>query len=166
MHEGWKTGCDLIMTAKVKGHVICWEWRPCHQTPPGTYQPGWWEVQKALQNSTTCTVGLSNSKGTSIRQAPVFRHLEQSITEKPWKFIIQMNEVYTACCWFPTSSNILILPSSITVLTNQVWKLLIPLFNVPNTGAFTVPTCMQVIFAMEKSHVGDVCWPVSLCEKL
>ena len=27
----------------------------------------------------------------------------------------------------------------ITVLTNQVWKLLIALFKVPNTGAFTVP---------------------------
>ena len=26
----------------------------------------------------------------------------------------------------------------ITVLTNQVWKLLIALFKVPNTGAFTV----------------------------
>ena len=29
--------------------------------------------------------------------------------------------------------------TSITVLTNQVWKLLIALFKVPNTGAFTVP---------------------------
>ena len=28
--------------------------------------------------------------------------------------------------------------TSITVLTNQVWKLLITLFKVPNTGAFTV----------------------------
>ena len=28
--------------------------------------------------------------------------------------------------------------TSITVLTNQVWKLLIALFKVPNTGAFTV----------------------------
>ena len=27
---------------------------------------------------------------------------------------------------------------SITVLTNQVWKLLIALFKVPDTGAFTV----------------------------
>ena len=32
-----------------------------------------------------------------------------------------MNHNYTACCWFPTSSNIL--NTSITVLTNQVWKL-------------------------------------------
>ena len=30
------------------------------------------------------------------------------------------------------------LNTSITVLTNQVWKLLIALFKVPNTGAFTV----------------------------
>ena len=28
--------------------------------------------------------------------------------------------------------------TSITVLTNQVWKLLIALFKVPNNGAFTV----------------------------
>ena len=28
--------------------------------------------------------------------------------------------------------------TSITVLTNQVWKLLIALFKVPNTGAFMV----------------------------
>ena len=28
--------------------------------------------------------------------------------------------------------------TSITVLTNQVWKLLIALLKVPNTGAFTV----------------------------
>ena len=28
--------------------------------------------------------------------------------------------------------------TSITVLTNRVWKLLIALFKVPNTGAFTV----------------------------
>ena len=28
--------------------------------------------------------------------------------------------------------------TSITVLTNQVWKLLIALFKVPNTGALTV----------------------------
>ena len=48
-----------------------------------------------------------------------------------------MNCNYTAYCWFPTSSNIWILPSH-TVLTNQVWKLLIALFKVPNTGAFTV----------------------------
>ena len=47
-----------------------------------------------------------------------------------------INYDYTACCWFPTSSNIL--DTSITVLTNQVWKLLIALFKVPNTGAFTV----------------------------
>ena len=47
-----------------------------------------------------------------------------------------MNYNYTACCWFPTSSNI---NTSITVLTNQVWKLLIALFKVPNTDAFTVP---------------------------
>ena len=55
-----------------------------------------------------------------------------------------MNYNYTACWWFPTSSNILILP--ITVLTNQVWKLLIALFKVPNTGALTVHISLQDVF--------------------
>ena len=36
--------------------------------------------------------------------------------------------------------------TSITVLTNQVWKLLIVLFKVPSTGAFTVCT-----FSLESS---------------
>ena len=56
--------------------------------------------------------------GTSIRQAPVFRHL-RALWKSPWKFVIWMNEFnynYTACCWFPTSSNILILPS-------QFWQI-------------------------------------------
>ena len=44
--------------------------------------------------------------------------------------------MYTACCWFPTSSNILILPSQFWQI--RFWKLLIALFKVPNTGAFTV----------------------------
>ena len=50
-----------------------------------------------------------------------------------------MNELhynYTACCWFPTSSKYF--NTSITVLTNQVWKLMIALFKVPNTGAFMI----------------------------
>ena len=40
--------------------------------------------------------------------------------------------------------------TSITVLTNQVWKLLIALFKVPNTGAFTVHVlnflCVYIFF--------------------
>ena len=34
--------------------------------------------------------------------------------------------------------------TSITVLTNRVWKLLIVLFKVPNTGVFTVQCFVQV----------------------
>ena len=50
-------------------------------------------------------------KSTSIRQAPVFRHL-RVLLESPCQFIIWMYEFcYIACCWFPTFSNILILPS-------------------------------------------------------
>ena len=56
-------------------------------------------------------------KGTSIWQAPVFRQ-PRSITEKPMEVLLSgwMNYNYTACCWFPTSSNILILPS-------QLWQI-------------------------------------------
>ena len=41
--------------------------------------------------------------------------------------------------------------TSITVLTNQVWKLLIALFKVPNTGAFMV---LQVV-VLESFHLPD-----------
>ena len=36
--------------------------------------------------------------------------------------------------------------TSITVLTNQVWKLLIALFKVPNTGAFMVLSSLKECF--------------------
>ena len=65
-----------------------------------------------------------------------------------------MNYNYTACCWFPTSSNIVILPA-ITVLTNQVWKLLIALFKVPNTGAFTVQNDALYKVVSHNSHSLD-----------
>ena len=46
-----------------------------------------------------------------------------------------------------------ILYTSITVLTNQVWKLLIALSKVPNTGAFTV---LQYLKAKEVCDRGLV----------
>ena len=48
-----------------------------------------------------------------------------------------MNYNYTVCCWFPTTSNSLILPSQFWQIRFES-KLLIALFKVPNTGAFTV----------------------------
>ena len=62
----------------------------------------------------------------------------QSITKKPMEvyYLDEVNYNYTAYCWFPTIQQYF--NTSITVLTNQVWKLLIELFKVPNTGAFTV----------------------------
>ena len=64
-------------------------------------------------------------KGTSIRQAPVFRHL--SITEKPM-------EVYFLDEWIIITLYVtgFLHPViySITVLTNEVWKLLIALLGV------------------------------------
>ena len=45
--------------------------------------------------------------------------------------------------------------TSITVLTNQVWKLLIALFKVPNTGAFTVP--QGPLLTRHKSYTYILC---------
>ena len=46
--------------------------------------------------------------------------------------------------------------TSITILINRVWKLLIALFKVPNTGAFTVPVSSLIrnlwLWKDEKSH--------------
>ena len=44
--------------------------------------------------------------------------------------------------------------TSITVLTNQVWKLLIALFKVPNTGAFMVITFSIVFFLFSAVNGG------------
>ena len=56
---------------------------------------------------------INYRKGTSNRQAPVFQHYGKAhgSLSSGW-----MNYNYTACCWFPTSSNILILPS-------QFWQI-------------------------------------------
>ena len=52
-------------------------------------------------------------KGTSFRQAPVSRHLRALRKSLIHGRLLSgwLNYNYTACCWFPTSSNILILPS-------------------------------------------------------
>ena len=91
-------------------------------------------------------------KGTSIRQAPVFRH-PRALRTNPWKFIIWMNELIIAYCMLLVSYIQQYFHTSITVLTNQAWKLLIALFKVPNTGAFTVYSSKQSIFQinLEKS---------------
>ena len=59
----------------------------------------------------------------STVRAPVFgRHqfidtLIRALWKSPWSLLSGwMNYNYTACCWFPTSSNILILPS-------QFWQI-------------------------------------------
>ena len=75
-------------------------------------------------------------KGISIRQAPVFRHL-RALRKSPWKFINFMNELWLHCMLLVSYIQ-QYFNTSITVLTNQVWKLLIALFKVPNTGALTV----------------------------
>ena len=76
-----------------------------------------------------------NASLWSTVRAPVFRHL-RSITEKPM-------EVYYLDEWIMITLHVVsyihqYFDTSITVLTNQVWKLPIALFKVTNTGAFTV----------------------------
>ena len=81
----------------------------------------------------TCTL---YRKGTSIRQAPIFRHL-RALQKSPRKFIIWMNELWhTACCWFPTSSNMLILPSQFWQIRFESCWLHCSKCRI--TGAFTV----------------------------
>ena len=60
--------------------------------------------------------GYRYRKGTSIRQAPVFGTSEHYRKAHGSLLCAWMNYNYTACCWFPTSSNILILPS-------QFWQI-------------------------------------------
>ena len=56
-------------------------------------------------------------KGTSIRQAPVFGAASEHCGKTHGSLLSGwMNYNYTACCWFPMSSNILILPS-------QFWQI-------------------------------------------
>ena len=55
-------------------------------------------------------------KGTSIQQAPVFGTSEHYEIAHGSLLSRWMNYNYTACCWFPTSSNVLIHPS-------QFWQI-------------------------------------------
>ena len=96
-------------------------------------------------------------KGISIRQAPVFRQI-RALGKSPSEYSLSgwMNYNYSACCWFPTSSNILILPcqssdkSGLKVTDCTTVK-------VPNTGAFTV--CNG--FACKQFHVNS-CFTMEL----
>ena len=74
------------------------------------------------------------SAGTSFLVPP-------SISEKPMEVYyleFWMNELYLHCMLLVSYIQQYFNNTSITVLTNQVWKLLIALFKVPNTGAFTL----------------------------
>ena len=84
----------------------------------------WVERENCGQNALSRDVYMyMYRKGTSFRQAPVFRHLRAllkfkcEILKAHGSFLSEwMIYNYTACCWFPTSSNILILPS-------QFWQI-------------------------------------------
>ena len=97
-------------------------------------------------------------KGTSIRQAPVFRLL-RALRKKPM-------EVYYLDEWIRITLHVLVsyiqqyFNTSITVLTNQVWKLLIAPFKVPNTGAITVlGQWSSTVRPQLSGHIGTSTYP-------
>ena len=61
-------------------------------------------------------ISFQYRKGTSIQQAPVFGTSEHYGKANGSLLSRLMNYNYTACCWFATSNNILILPS-------QFWQI-------------------------------------------
>ena len=54
--------------------------------------------------------------------------------------------------------------TSITVLTNQVWKLLIALFKVPNTGAFMVLGKTMLVVTSFHWAPDDLIFSLNGCE--
>ena len=60
--------------------------------------------------------------------------------------------LFFCCCMFYWINKI----TSITVLTNEVWKLLIVLFKVPDTGAFTVPYERKIYFIIHRQQCCDL----------
>ena len=106
-----------------------------HHALQGGHQPG--ASTLYVQSEGVIEHGYTKyRKGTSIRQAPVFRHL-RALRKSPWKFIIWMTELWLHCMLLISYIQ-QYFNTSITVLTNQVWKLPIALLKVLNTGAFTV----------------------------
>ena len=107
----------------------------------------------------------SYRKGTSIRQAPVFRHLG-ALRKSPWTFIIWMNELQLHCMLLVSYIQ-QYFNTSITVLTNQVWKLLIALLKMPNTGAFTVHVHVVLPYLLKiKPAQGCIRKEVSICMEI
>ena len=93
---------------------------------------GWGKKWKKLWIQFVCCTVL---KGTSF-SAP------QSITGKPMA-VYYLDEWILLHCMLLVSYIQQYLNTSITVLTNQVWKLLIALFKVPNTGLVHILIFLQ-----------------------
>ena len=98
-------------------------------------------------------------KGTSIRQAPVFGTSEHYGKAHGSLLSGWMNYNYIACCWFPTSSNILILPSQLwQIRFESCWlhcskcRILVFLRYLLNTGALMVHL-LTLLFIMQNCNV-------------
>ena len=100
----------------------------------------WWFYFLIASEVNVPYKGHQYSAGTSF-SAP------QSITGKPMEVLL--SGWILLHCMLLVSYIQQYFNTSITVLTNQVWKLLIELFKVPNTGALTV----QRVFVKELVNV-------------
>ena len=87
----------------------------------GRTERGIWHMGSIDPSQAKCELGINYiryRKGTSIRQAPVFRHL-RALRKSPWKCSIWMNELYLHCMLLVSHIQ-QYFNTSITVLTNQV----------------------------------------------
>ena len=114
-------------------------------------------------------------KGTSIRQAPVFGTSEDYRKAQGSLLSGWMNYNYTACCWFPTSSNMLILPSqfwqirfeSCWLHCSKCWILVLLryMYVILVSGAKVNELCGQVnhiwLICRTATDTGRFCWQVT-----
>ena len=114
----WCTEFCFLLNTGALAEYIHW----CEKLEKGTsHSPfcsptpsAWWQDQDTHLWSVDYRKG--NSKGNSIRCAPVFGTSENYRKAHGSLLSGWMNYNYTACCWFPTPSNILILLS-------QFWQI-------------------------------------------
>ena len=129
------------------------------------------EKKKKILNSANALLALTRRCGVSVCircslthlqvpvWAPVFDRYKffgtsEALQKSPgWKFIILMNEImnYTACCWFPWTSQQYFNDFHHSTLSNQVLKVAwLQLFKVPNRpGVFTVVLQISMTFLLQ-----------------
>ena len=97
-------------------------------------------------------------KGTSIRQAPVFGTSEHYGKTHGSLWTGRINYNYTACCWFPTSSNILIFPS-------QFWQIGFESYWLHCSKCRILVLLRYLCVHMQYAWTSSICIALSLCQK-